>query len=211
MARSISGTSGAILASLFRIIMHDIGINHEKFNYLMLRYLDDPRNHIPRNIRDRSTVRGNLKKQLLKNTMTWKVFCKGMMFLNVRALELNLILGHIDDSITEHKLLLQPPVKNPGSQLSDFYKQILLDLDIDLLAFNVKLDKYCDRINSLATEDDSLKNKFKIRRETFNTSISWKVFCRGLFILEIKKLTLVTNLRHANSRQTVHKISLLVD
>lgn len=211
MARSISGTSGVILASLFRIIMHEIGINNEKFNYLMLRYLDDPRNHIPRNIRERSTVRGNLKKQLLKNTMTWKVFCKGMVFLNVKELDLNLVLEHSDYSVSEHKLLIQPPVKNPGSFLSAFYKQILKDLSLDIEHFNIKLDKYCNKINALATEDDSLKNKFKIRRETFSASISWKVFCRGLFILEIKKLTLVATIKHASNRQTVHKISLLIE
>jgi hypothetical protein len=209
MSRSISGTSGVILASLFRTIMHEIGINHEKFNYLMLRYLDDPRNHIPRNIKDRSTVRGNLKKQLLKNTMTWKVFNKAMMFLNIRTIELVLLLEHQEHE-SEHRLAINPPLKQPGMILSEFYQQILADLNIDNIMLEAKIDNYCQRLNALATGDETLKNKSKVKRETTNSSISWKVFSRGLFILEIKKLTIVANVLHANNRQTVHKLTLLI-
>lgn len=209
MARSISGTSGVILASLFRTIMHEIGINHEKFNYLMLRYLDDPRNHIPRNVRDRSTVRGNLKKQLLKTVMTWKVFCKGLMFLNIRVLNLTLLLEHADHE-SQHQLTINPPLKQPGLILADFYRQILTELNIDPDSFDSIVANYCNKVNSLATEDEALKNKSKIKRETFNNSISWKVFCRGLFMLNIKRLTLIANVTHANTKQTVHRISMLV-
>jgi hypothetical protein len=209
MARSISGTSGVILASLFRTIMHEMGINNEKFNYLMLRYLDDPRNHIPRNIRDRSTVRGNLKKQLLKTTMTWKVFCKSLMFLNIRTLEFNLSLEHSNND-SHHQLIVNPPVKQPGAVLADFYQQILADLNLDSDSFDLLVAKYCDRLNLLATEDDALKNKSKIKRETFSSSISWKVFCRGLYMLEIKRLTIVANVTHANSKQTIHRLTMVV-
>ena len=209
MARSISGTSGVILASLFRTIMHEMGINNEKFNYLMLRYLDDPRNHVPRNIRDRSTVRGNLKKQLLKTTMTWKVFCKGLMFLNIRTLDLNLILEHTDKE-SQHHLVVNPPLKQPGLVLADFYRQIIAELDISPDNFDLIVNNYCNKVNFLATEDEALKNKSKIKRETFSTSISWKVFSRGLFMLNIKRLTLIANVTHANTKQTVHRISMLV-
>lgn len=80
------GTSAAtgMLSSIFRKILAELNMNPTKWNLLMGRYLNDPRNRVPRNSRSRSSTRGNLNKELTKPKMTWQNFEKGIRFLNPR-------------------------------------------------------------------------------------------------------------------------------
>lgn len=96
-----TGNNDSILASLFRTILFDIGIDTGKFNILLERYMI--RAGLPNNIRESSSVRGNLKKELLKNSISWKVFIKGLMFLNITKFELVIRLHHSNKIVTEHK------------------------------------------------------------------------------------------------------------
>lgn len=103
-----TGSSDSILASLFRTILSELGINWARFNVLLERYV--VRANIPLNVKEISSVRGNLKKELLKSVMSWKVFIKGLMFLNVRKFEITVRLYHASGMITEHgkEVILDP-------------------------------------------------------------------------------------------------------
>lgn len=81
-----SGTADSILASLFRHILASYNVTNDRFNSYLERYI--VRSNIPRNIKDISSVRGNLKKELTKNTMSWRVFVKGLQFLNFNKFEI---------------------------------------------------------------------------------------------------------------------------
>lgn len=70
-----------VLAFLFRAVIHDRNIKMLEWNRKMNNFLDDPRNSIPRNGKDRSSARGNLNKELHRTRMTWKVFEKALRFL----------------------------------------------------------------------------------------------------------------------------------
>lgn len=85
----VSGGSGTILFRLYRDIHHTlIGGYFGKISVLTEGYLNDPRNAIPNNVHARSSARGNLNKELQKHNMSWRVFCKGMRFLNIFKFEL---------------------------------------------------------------------------------------------------------------------------
>lgn len=101
-----SGGSDSILANMFANIINDTGINFDKWNNLMNTYIRDPRNSIPNNDRDQSSERGNLRKELLKEKMTWKVFCKGMRLLNFPRFDLTLTVYHSDakKTISSHTI-----------------------------------------------------------------------------------------------------------
>jgi hypothetical protein len=83
LTSSDKGASQAtgVLSRLFRQILKDRNTSMQQWTNLMLRYLDDPNNNIPRNGKDRSSARGNLNKELKRKRMTWKVFRKAMKFL----------------------------------------------------------------------------------------------------------------------------------
>ena len=97
-----SGSVDSILASLYQKVLFDLGINTTRFNHLMEKFLVDTRNSIPQNIREKSSARGNLRKELLKTVMTWKVFCKGLRFLHISKFKLIVQLHHVNGKITEH-------------------------------------------------------------------------------------------------------------
>lgn len=97
-----SGVSDSILASMFRTIMEEIGINETRWNHLMTDYVLDKNNCIPNNNKDQSSARGNLQKELLKNKMSWKVFCKGIRFLNIIKFDFIIRAHHPNGKITEH-------------------------------------------------------------------------------------------------------------
>ena len=43
-----------------------------------------------------------LYEELLKSTMTWKVFIKGLLFINVKKFDIKITLYHANGSITNH-------------------------------------------------------------------------------------------------------------
>ena len=98
----VSGGADSILARLFRKIIHDNGVTPERFNSLMELYLSDRRNSIPQNTKDRASARGNFRKELLKNNMSWKVFCKGLRFLNVKRFDLAVDIEQPNGKMTHH-------------------------------------------------------------------------------------------------------------
>ena len=95
-----SGNDDSILASFFRTILFDIGIETGKFNILLEKYIK--RAHLPNSTAGSSSTRNNLKKELLKPTMSWKVFIKGLVFLNIKKFELTIVLHHSNHHRTTH-------------------------------------------------------------------------------------------------------------
>ena len=83
--KGVNEAKGA-LAFLFRKILFDRNITPIGWARMMNRFLDDPRNGIPPNGKDRSSARGNLNKELRRPRMTWKVFEKAMRFLGLHGL-----------------------------------------------------------------------------------------------------------------------------
>lgn len=73
---------GGILASLFRSILADWNVGTMEWGRFMHRYLNGPTN-ARRNKpgADQASTRANIAKELLDEQMTWKVFCKGLIFL----------------------------------------------------------------------------------------------------------------------------------
>ena len=95
-----TGPSDSVLASLFRTILMDLGITAIRFEKLLDRYIIQAK--LPNNIKEASSQRGNLRKELLKTTMTWKVFIKGLMFLNIIKFDVSIRLHHPNGRLTEH-------------------------------------------------------------------------------------------------------------
>lgn len=98
-----TASTDSILASLYQKIL-DIctGRQLQQFNRLMEDFLGDVRNNIPQNIKERSSARGNLRKELLRPVMTWKVFCKGLRFLKIKRFSIIIRLYHTNGDYTDY-------------------------------------------------------------------------------------------------------------
>ena len=68
-----------------------MNINENRWNLLMHAFLNDPRNGVPQTRKDQTSMRGNLTKEFARDKMTWKVFCKAMMFMQFTHFEVCII------------------------------------------------------------------------------------------------------------------------
>lgn len=109
-----SGTPNSILASLYRQILHDQGIDGAKFLYLMAKYMRVA--NIPANTVEVASVRGNLKRELMKAVMSWKTFIKGIMVLNIRRFDITISLHHRNGVITNHSKSITLDVDMPDDK-----------------------------------------------------------------------------------------------
>lgn len=93
-----------VLARLWRQILCHSNIGVDKWNAAMQRYLDDPRNGIPRAGKQRSSERGNLNKALCKPSITWGVFIKGIRFLAPKRVEFTVKITWFEGKTTQHSI-----------------------------------------------------------------------------------------------------------
>lgn len=94
----VAGGIEGVLARLFNIICLEStdhrGISPIQWNKLMNDYI---RQVIERNTpMDRSSIRGNMNKELRRSSMTWNVFCKGLKFLKFEAFTVS-VYGELSD------------------------------------------------------------------------------------------------------------------
>jgi len=97
-----TGTSDSVLASLYRSILHDLQIKLYRFDQLLVNYVA-VMHRSATNIKDRTSVKSNLYKELLKSKITFKVFMKGLRVLNIKKFDLVVRLHHANGTITTHE------------------------------------------------------------------------------------------------------------
>jgi len=95
-----NGDSDSILASLFRTILDDLNIDIKRFDSLLENYIT--RCKLPKDPKNLSIVRSNKKRELLSLKLSWKVFIKGLMFLNVKKFDIQITLHHANKVKTVH-------------------------------------------------------------------------------------------------------------
>lgn len=117
-----TSSTDSILGFLYQKILDQMGFGEggfeAGFNRCMEYFLADPRNGIPANIKERSSARGNIRKELLRGSMTWKVFCKGIRFLQVPRFTITICLHHRngDKSFHEHTVVIDELYTGPEDQ-----------------------------------------------------------------------------------------------
>lgn len=109
--RGIGKTSGiaGVLSRLFRIMIQDLQITPTRWRVLMDDYVMMQMQHFSaaqNNQRDRTSIRGNMNKEFLRSRMTWKTFCKAMMFFQIRRFKIIIIAEHESGRITEHSAVV---------------------------------------------------------------------------------------------------------
>lgn len=103
--KGASGTqqgAGGVLSRLWRIQLKELGINIQRWNDLMYKFVNDPRNDYPANKRDQQSARGNLTKEFSRPRMTWKVYMKAQRFLGVKDLTIAIECNFIDGRRSLH-------------------------------------------------------------------------------------------------------------
>lgn len=102
-----------VLSWLFRSLLEAAQVSPIRWSTNMERYLKDPRNRISRSSKDASTARGNLMKELTRNSFTWKIFEKGIRFLGPKSVKLVLEVSWANGTETRHEIpiTVTPPAE----------------------------------------------------------------------------------------------------
>lgn len=106
--KDIKKTFGAngVLSRLFRQMLLDLNVGPSRFGSLLQDYILDPRNGVPNNKKDQTSMRGNLTKEFSRPQMTWKVFCKALRFLQITKIEFVIKAHHRHGKTTIHSTVV---------------------------------------------------------------------------------------------------------
>lgn len=106
--KDIKKTFGAngVLSRLFRQMLLDLNVGPSRFGSLLQEYILDPRNGVPNNKKDQTSMRGNLTKEFSRPQMTWKVFCKALRFLQITKIEFVIKAHHRTGRSTIHSTVV---------------------------------------------------------------------------------------------------------
>lgn len=139
------GSADSILSTVFNNLLVPLGLHiGANFSSYLERYVSNPMNGVPQNIREKSSARGNLRKELLKPTMTWKVFMKGLRFLEVKFVKITFEV-HYSNNKTH---VVTCPIK-----LGDFVDSETGDVDISVMD-REEMTKIHETMNArIATKD----------------------------------------------------------
>lgn len=99
-----TGGVGGILARLYRTILHDLGITADRYDALMARYIQKAA--LDQSRSEKASARASLSKELLKESMTWRTWVKGINFLAVVKFELHVKLHHANGKTTSHNVVV---------------------------------------------------------------------------------------------------------
>ncbi|BAW19308.1 hypothetical protein [Ralstonia phage RP31] len=99
-----NGASG-VLAKLFNLISLSVtegkGFSQNQWSDMLDAFIERTEGHRQLTVDKRQSIRGNLNKEFRLPKMTWKVFCKGLRFLEVAGFTIHITAYRKDNTISE--------------------------------------------------------------------------------------------------------------
>lgn len=130
------------LSRLFGAIISEINLDDKQIRMLMAKWVDDPKNRVLKDPSSRSSARGNIRKDIRREEITWKVFTKLIRWLRPVRGRLIIELDWSTGETTRHQITMdgeELPIENLGTiptDTSSNKKDILTlgDVDSSLIA-----------------------------------------------------------------------------
>lgn len=217
---------GGSLAELFRTIQYDLGISGPRMEVLISEFIIAEKRSIPDNRVSRFLVRGNIRRELERPSMTFKVFIKMLKIIGVRNMDFGVVLEFASNKASqEHFVHLNLKAhSNKSIQLSDDAQSVsssLTHLWSSIKAFQNYTEEQFDvlladfiRVERKKIEDKKVAKLFtkgNVRRELEKPSMTFKVFVKGLRVLGVKRVKLFVNVQRTMSGTDKQQYSLYVN
>ena len=201
----MTGGVESILARLFRVILQDLNVSVDRYDALMIRYIQKA--HLDKNRLSRADARVGLSKELLKDRMTWKTFIKGLDFINVTSFEIGFIVNYADGTAGRYTLQVhRDMLLDEGSVLSKVFQMIRADRVSSKEVHAAFVKKYIANFKLTASKAEQSATKASLNKELLKPSISWKTFVKGLAYVDANRFTINLNICRCNARITGHYI-----
>lgn len=207
------GSTSSVLSSLFRRVLNGEDISLTRFNTMMDKYI--LRGMRDSSIKDASSKRGNLKNELLQDTMTWSVFIKGLHFLGINSFDVEIKLyvhngedsSHFESGVLNSKMPI-PENKSADRLLARLFHKILFERNYSLVEFSKLMDSYISKSSGPSNIRDVSSRKGNFKKELFKDKMSWNVFVKGITLLDVWKFDITVYLHAATGRTYVHGRSI---
>ena len=208
----LSGNADSILAALWRKIVDDLDIDDSILEERIDRYATTVTESQPSML---AQVRGNLRTDVGKETMTWYTFTKCLRILGVEHLYIDFKLHQLrrvsqhflqtvlDDSFFTDK---KKDDKEPNV-LCTFFKGVMFEQQIGTVKFEELLELFISRTR-LASQPD-IKTKFRgyLRKDFYAPKMSWATLVKGFVFLCTTKLEMTVRLTGRGGRVSAHRYS----
>lgn len=196
-----SGSVGSIPANLFRSILYACGMKEDRFLALIDRYVIQAK--AKADTPDQALAKANLGQELMKQSITFKTWVKGIEFLHVREFKLRVVLHHEDGRVTTHHTVVhKEQFSQPNRILADFYRSILSDLEMEPALYDEYMQRYITKSFINPNRKDKASIRAGISKELLKPDMTWKSWVKGMVFLAAVKLEFYVFLQHENGKST---------
>lgn len=212
-----TGMPDSILSGLYRTVLKDLGIEETRFITQVNKYIQ--KRETTGETKDVSSVKGTLRNELLKSVMTWKVFTKGLQVINVATCQIGVEVYFNDKrrspvAVTKTLHLLTPrgeDIARDDTFLSGLFRDLMFAMGTSHERFAELLALYVRRAGIPANLKELASARGNIKKELFSPKMTWKVFIKGLVLLDVSEFIFAVRLDHRRGDSTIHRRSIILD
>lgn len=188
-----TGSADSILAGMWRQIKKDYSIDDSRTEDLVHKYSNSVDVATPE---QRAQIRGNLRPELNKTSMTWKTFVRGLNVLRAETVDIVLILHHVT-LISTHGFNVALKEKEEGerNQLSVFLHSILNDLGINGLKFDMLMTAYMLRARMPTTIANKTHLRGNLKKELLGKDLTWRSLIKAFNFLCVTRMEFQIHLK----------------
>jgi hypothetical protein len=205
-----TGNVNSMLTRLFIEALKAMEVDVLMYEHRIDQYITNA--GLPKNQKELSSVRGNIKKELSKPSMSWKVFLKSMVFLGVKSFTLSVTYkNHISETVDKmnQDYMFDPYTTNmklfggmdkdkddmeDSNILHSLYQQIYSSFIESGLSEQTMAEIYVKKAMINTDIKDISTVKGGVKKEISRGNMTWRVFIKGLCYLGIEQYVLTVEL-----------------
>lgn len=205
---------GGSLAQLFRTIQYDLGISGPRMEVLISEFIINEKRNLPDNRVARFLVRGNIRRELERPSMTFKVFVKMLKIIGVKRMDFGVELDFGAD---------KPTQKHSVHVDLKYHSSKSLDEDDDKQTVNAVMSSLWNHIKDnqgynaeqfdqlltdfISTERKKIKDKRiaklftkgNVKRELEKPAMTFKVFMKGLRVISVRRVKVFVDIERSHA------------
>lgn len=196
------------LAGLFRTVLSDLEVTAMEWERRVNLYLNNTLKDQAERVSSVSTLRGNINKELSKDEIAWKVFCKSFVVLGMDRVVFEIEL-HRFNEVSIHAYDGINRDMDAGVILANIFKRIRLDLGIGPHKWLQLMDTFLKSpmlgLPDRGGERSSVKSK--VEKDLTTPTMTWLMFLRGIRFLGVHEMTLKV-ICFRDGEESTHKLRI---
>lgn len=218
----LEGPPGSILANSFRGIMFDLGMDEDRYNALMERYVAKALRFAAKH--ENYAARAGLSAELMKAVQSWKTYVKGLQFLAAKECIFTVHLWHDRElgahypALTKHSVRFNvndyendsgdedddTALTGPGRVLGMLSETITVDLGLTQEDLDLRLNNYIKRAYVGTQRKNLASIRAGLQKELNKSCLTWKTFVKRLNVLGAVKFKVSLTMTHFTGKSTTH-------